>query len=297
MYLCYIDESGTSDIPGTTSHFILAGLSIPVWHWSDCDHDILALKAKYDLSEAEIHTGWIIKGYIEQNKILNFESLNYDQRRYEVKKYRTARILKIQKEGNTKKHKQTKKSYLKTNDYVHLTFDERKRFIKELANCIAKWGFARLFAECIDKIYFDPARSGRSVDEQALEQIVSRFEQYLESISNEGSQRYGLLIHDNNETVNNKHTLLMKQFHKSGTLWTHIKHIIETPLFVDSGLTSMVQIADLCSYAIRRYLENGEEELFDLIFTRADRKHGISVGVRHFTENSCSCKICNEHKK
>ena len=31
MYLCYIDESGTSDIPGNTSHFILAGLSLPIW--------------------------------------------------------------------------------------------------------------------------------------------------------------------------------------------------------------------------------------------------------------------------
>ena len=33
MYLCYIDESGTSDIPGNTSHLILAGLSLPIWHW------------------------------------------------------------------------------------------------------------------------------------------------------------------------------------------------------------------------------------------------------------------------
>jgi hypothetical protein len=30
MYLCYIDESGTPQIPGNTSHFILAGLAIPI---------------------------------------------------------------------------------------------------------------------------------------------------------------------------------------------------------------------------------------------------------------------------
>ena len=29
-------------------------------------------------------------------------------------------------------------------------------------------------------------------------------------------------------------------------------HIIETPLFVDSTLTGMVQIADLCAYALKR---------------------------------------------
>jgi hypothetical protein len=54
----------------------------------------------------------------------------------------------------------------------------------------------------------------------------------------------------------------------------------------------MVQIADLCSYALRRYLENNEDFLFDLIFQRADRKDGRVVGVRHFTPHGCKCKIC-----
>jgi hypothetical protein len=33
MYLCYIDESGTPESSGNTSHFVLAGISIPIWHW------------------------------------------------------------------------------------------------------------------------------------------------------------------------------------------------------------------------------------------------------------------------
>jgi hypothetical protein len=49
MYLCYIDESGTSDIPGNTSHFVLAGLSIPIWHWKDCDREVETIKRKYAL--------------------------------------------------------------------------------------------------------------------------------------------------------------------------------------------------------------------------------------------------------
>ena len=35
MYLLYIDESGVSNIPGNTSHFILTGISVPIWHWKD----------------------------------------------------------------------------------------------------------------------------------------------------------------------------------------------------------------------------------------------------------------------
>ena len=89
----------------------------------------------------------------------------------------------------------------------------------------------------------------------------------------------------------------MEKFHQSGTLWVNVKNIVETPLFVDSQLTSMVQIADLCGYALRRYLESNEEELFDLVFQRADRKDGVVVGVRHFTTMNCSCKICAAHRK
>jgi Protein of unknown function (DUF3800) len=104
---------------------------------------------------------------------------------------------------------------------------------------------------------------------------------------------HGLLIHDNNETVAKKHTQLMIKFHDRGTLWTDVTHIMETPLFVNSELTSMVQMADLCSYALRRYVENQEETLFDLIFQRADRKpDGKVVGVRHFSPIGCNCKIC-----
>ena len=88
----------------------------------------------------------------------------------------------------------------------------------------------------------------------------------------------------------------MKKFHKNGTLWVGVKNIIETPLFVNSELTSMVQMADLCSYAIRRYLENSETDLFDEIYKRADRKDSRVVGIRHYTDRTtCSCKICTSH--
>ena len=86
----------------------------------------------------------------------------------------------------------------------------------------------------------------------------------------------------------------MKKFHKVGTLWTKITYIIETPLFVNSELTSMIQLTDVCVYAIRRYLEKGEEGLFNEIIKRADRRGSNVVGLRHYTDN-CQCKICKNH--
>ena len=296
MYLCYIDESGTSGIPGNTSHFVLAGIAIPIWHWNDCDREVSLIKKRYGLQHAEIHTGWVLRPYSEQKNIQDFESLSSQNRKSEVEKLRRAEIFKLQKSGNPKHYHQTKKNYEKTRGYVHLTFQERQSFIQEVAQCIANWGFARLFAECVDKVHFDPSRSRYNLDEQAFDQIVSRFEQHLKLISGKQQKNYGLLINDNNETIAKKHTQLMKVFHNNGTLWTQIENIIETPMFVDSQLTSMIQIADVCAYALRRYLENNESILFDLIFQRADRRGNVVVGVRHFSDAACVCKICVAHK-
>jgi hypothetical protein len=205
-------------------------------------------------------------------------------------------LYRLQRTNNKKHYLQTKKTYAQTKDFVHLTYDERRNFVREIARHISQWGYTRLFAECIDKVYFDPIKAGKTIDEQCFEQIVSRFEYYLKAIEASDPNCCGLLIHDNNQTVARKHTILMRKYHKIGTMWTRVTKIIETPLFVDSQLTSMVQIADLCAYAIRRYLENGEEELFNLVFMRADRRDGAIVGVRHFTKPGCGCKICAQHR-
>jgi hypothetical protein len=293
MYVCYIDESGTPDIPGNTSHFILAGLAIPISQWKSIDEAISRILGRYDLEGAEFHTAWILRKYLEQSRIPDFEKLSRVARRAAVEKERIKELLRLQKQGASN-YKQVKKTYAHTAAYVHLTLVERAQLVREVADLIGSWDRARLFAECIDKTHFNPSTSQRSIDEQAFEQVVSRFEQYM--VKATGPANFGLLVHDNNETVAKKHTALMRQFHLNGTLWTKIGRIIDTPLFVNSSLTSMVQMADLCAYALRRYFENGETELFRRIFTRADRVRQTVVGIRHFTDHKCSCEVCKTHK-
>jgi hypothetical protein len=58
----------------------------------------------------------------------------------------------------------------------------------------------------------------------------------------------------------------------------------------------MVQIADLCSYALRRFVENGETDLFKKVFTRADSVKGKTVSIRHFAGYTCQCAICVSHR-
>lgn len=300
-YLCYVDESGTPDVPGTSSHFVLAGLAIPIERWQEADRAITAILQKYDLEDGEVHTAWLLRGYPEQGKIAGFEAMSRLERRAAVHRYRASELLRLRKLKSPKPARQAKKTYNHTEEYTHLTRDERRQAVIEIAKCISGWDFSVLFFEAIDKIHFDPIKTGRSIGEQAFEQLVSRFEQFL--ARNDELPVHGLLVHDNNHTIAKRHTQMMREFHKQGTLWAKVNRINETPMFVDSKLTRMVQMADLCSYAIRRYVENGETELIKPLLARTDtvndRKSSspslVAVGGRHYAKMSCECEICIAH--
>mgnify|MGYP002509418934 CR=1 FL=1 len=300
VYFCYIDESGTPQIPGNSSHYVLCGISIPINKWKQCDRQIAKIKKKYNIQDAEIHTAWILRPYLEQSLIPDFDRLSSIERKVEVNKLRKKELYRLQKSGNKTLHKQTRKNYRKTDCYTHLSHPERVAFIQEIADLIGKWSFMRIFAEAIDKSFFDPSLAKDTVDERSLEQVVSRFERYMANVASSKPEEsiFGAIIHDNNETVAKRHTELMKQFHRKGTLWTKIEHIIETPLFVNSELTCLVQIADLCSYVLKRFFENGETDLLNRIKNRFDKYQGRIVGVRHYSDESCPCFICqSKHAK
>ncbi|MCY4100207.1 MAG: DUF3800 domain-containing protein [Rhodobacteraceae bacterium] len=195
------------------------------------------------------------------------------------------------------KRKKYKRDFAKIEPYTHLTQQERKDFLEKISVAISKWDFARLFADCIDKNHFEPVRAGgRSVGEEAFDQIISRFNTYLRNKSSSTQEeQQGIIVHDNSPEIAAERMQMMRAFIDEGTRHLDtIDHVIETPLFVDSKLTSMVQIADLCAYALRRYIENGERFLFDKIFQIADRKQKKLVGIRHFTASTCSCLLCSD---
>ena len=95
MYFCYIDESGTPEIPGTSSHYVLCGLAIPIEKWKMCDKQIHVIKHKYGLDDAEIHTAWILRTYLEQSRIPDFETMSYAERRSAVIRERTKEMLSV----------------------------------------------------------------------------------------------------------------------------------------------------------------------------------------------------------
>ena len=83
---------------------------------------------------------WILRKYIEQAKVADFDKLDYAQRRYEIEKLRKVELLRLQRSSNRKLYKQTRKNYRKTEDYIHLTYNERLSFIEEIAHCVSGGG-------------------------------------------------------------------------------------------------------------------------------------------------------------
>lgn len=211
--------------------------------------------------------------------------------------YPWEKIEQYKKEKSPQALKGLKKNYKNTEAYIHLTLEERKRFINELAAKIKSWTFLRLFGEVIDKNNYHPPKPGIIPQTQAFERIVTRIEKYLSHISMETNE-YGLLIHDECESVAAAHVSKMKQYHIRGTFKSRVDHIIETPLFVSSNHTNMVQIADLCAYILRRYYDLGEQTLYDVIKTRIDKAGGDVVGLNHYTNNKdCPCEVCRKKRR
>jgi len=195
------------------------------------------------------------------------------------------------------KIKTLEKNYKKTLPYIHLTFSERKQFLVGIAECIGRWSDTRVFFHAIDKNACDESRLREDgLYATAFQELISRFQLFLDNKGRHDNLQYeGLVVSDNNQDVEKKITSLSRRIHKSGTRLGTIHNIIETPLFVNSETTCMVQLADLVAYSIRRCIEKNELDLFDHISKRIDRAGSAIVGGRHYTWGKpCNCKICQE---
>jgi hypothetical protein len=284
MYFCYLDESGVVEHGAGTDHFVLLGFAVPAITWKQKDIQVNALKARFGLQDVEVHTAWMAREYPEQKVIPAFDTLTWEERRKAVLGTRALNLARATRKSN----KELIRNYRKTEAYVHLTRAERMACLAELAEMIGGWADVRIFCDAHAKQHLNDIDHFRI----AFEQVVTRFNTYLTV----AADRLGLLVQDNNQTVARRLTNIMRMYHRQGTLWSDIDKIVETPLFVDSELTSMVQLSDLCAYATRRYFEKGETQLFSLIRNRFDRNRNKLVGLRHFTgKMKCQCDVCIEH--
>lgn len=294
MHALYVDESGTPEDDASVDHFVLAGLAIPLRSWRAHDQDLRALLATRRLEGIELHAAWMARRYPEQERIPGFASLTDDQRRAAVTVERKKDLAKASLKGDTAV-RGLKKNYYKTAAYVHLSHSERVETLRRVADRLAAWGDARLFADAHKKSAVKRKDRPRA-RAYGLEQLTTRFSTYLRRVHPDA---LGIVVHDQQQAESTKLTSIFRGWHERGTAFFRIQNIAETPLFVDSALTVMVQLADLVAYATRRFFDQQETDLFDRVYGRFDRTPGNElVGLRHYTAATpCTCRVCQDHRR
>jgi hypothetical protein len=172
---------------GGTSHFVLLGLSIQGETWRTKDAEITTIKRRYGLERAEVHTGWLTRRYLEQERIAGFEAMGVADRRSAVQQARDTMLIKKAALKGPASVAEDRKNYKKTAPYIHLTLAERRQLLRDIALVVRQWDDCRLFAECTDKRTFGGVSPRTPPYEEAFEQVVTRFHQYLGGLAGCGN--------------------------------------------------------------------------------------------------------------
>jgi hypothetical protein len=132
--------------------------------------------------------------------------------------------------------------------------------------------------------------------QKTSEELAGHFDAYLTGLEiadpNHEKQR-GLMIFDKSrheKTVQG----LMTEYRTTGARFGTIKHLAEVPLFSDSKITRMLQLADFIAYAIYRRYESQDAQFFDMLLPRFHQQGGVVHGLMHLDTNyrDCYCPAC-----
>jgi hypothetical protein len=167
---------------------------------------------------------------------------------------------------------------------------EAQGIIKAVLNVfVCCYESARSFACAIHKTSF----SSFDPIELAFEDLCQRFDLYLNRLRSDGDRQRGLIILDQSSYETNLQKLALG-FRHYGTKWGVIKNLADTPLFVNSKASRVIQLADHISYAVFRRYNAGDTQYFDLIASKFDSYNGVLHGLshKHNLASTCMCPAC-----
>lgn len=309
IYLLYVDASGAADLSDVdTRNYVLLGLCVHEGRWFALDKRLNGLKGRYCQpgEEFELHAAQFACTIKEQDEVPGFAGMSWTDRRARVTAIRQARIAA---EPTASAKKARAKRYKRTEPFLHLTRQERSQLLEDALDLVGAHRGIILFGEAISKAH--PAVVGGPIDpvRQAFEQVVARFDAFLQRTDDWKLQKSprrtidnGLLVLDQDYSTEASILNQFRDYRKKGHPWGKMRHVIDVPFFALSERFGGLQLVDICSYAVRRYLDKrtaagGHEEInFQRIFHRFDRDNfGSLHGLRHYVPaGTCACLICRE---
>lgn len=171
-----------------------------------------------------------------------------------------------------------------------LSRDEARGAIKAVLQVLARsYDTARAFACAVHKRSFP----GRDPMEMAFEELCNRFDRYLSRLRVAGDRQRGLVILDESAHETSLQAMA-RQFRRLGTAWGVVRNLADTPLFINSRASRVVQLADHVAYAVFRRYEHGDSQYFDVIASRFDSADGVVHGLVHrqSLDPRCMCLAC-----
>lgn len=162
--------------------------------------------------------------------------------------------------------------------FARLSHGDRTRLLGEACQVVTSLYAqeVRLLTVIIDKAWWygqHPTASGDDLYLEAFEQLVSRFDLFLRRLHAEHRTSKGLLIVDpHSGSLSSALKSALGQFQAQGTRWANVYNVIETALFLPSHESPGLQLADLCSYAVWRLVEHGDDALAKLLADAFDRE-------------------------
>lgn len=168
--------------------------------------------------------------------------------------------------------------------------DEARGTIKSVLKVLADArDTARAFACVVHKASFP----GRDPMEIAFEDLCSRFDRYLRRLRASGDDQRGLVILDKSAYETTLQQMSVA-FRTLGTRWGVIRRLADTPLFVDSRASRVIQLADHVAYAVFRRYQAGDAQYFDLVASKFDEEDGVVHGLAHkeIGNPGCMCPAC-----
>ena len=137
-----------------------------------------------------------------------------------------------------------------------------------------------------------PGKTGDDLYAELFEDLTNRFDLFLRRRNAEGAPSKGIMIADpHKQDLSKALKSNYSRFQRSGTRWGRIYNLIETVFFLASEESPGLQLADLCSFAIRRLLTANDDQLVRPIHSMFDREpftSGKDPGKWHGIKSICN---------
>ncbi len=178
-------------------------------------------------------------------------------------------------------------------DKIKPPFDQldqmaRSRLLAQLRDVVNAMR-GTFFAVVIDKSYLD---EGEDQYGRALEQMLSRFDQFLGRMRRVQSQRHlGLVViaHSNDQK---RLEVVLNQLAEEGTQWGEIRNLVDVPFFRLARNSRMLQVSDLIANGVYGRYEYDHARFFDRMLPKFDQdESGRMHGLLHLTGSRQSCYL------